>query len=154
MDVLCVGMYRSGSTWQYDVVSRLLERHRGGRRLGFVTGAEYASLRGQGAGGWRYDSSRVGSWILEEPVHFFDMLMWWFEELGDPHLVHGFGSAKPGRGSGMYDNFSAVLRWPGGSYGVVTQSLAGFEHHHVVEVVGREGAIRAWCGNGTTGGER
>jgi myo-inositol 2-dehydrogenase/D-chiro-inositol 1-dehydrogenase len=98
----------------------------------------------RGAAGWRYDSARVGSWILEEPVHFFDMLMWWFEELGDPHLVHGFCSAKPGRGSGMYDNFSAVLRWPHGAYGVVTQSLAGFEHHHVVEVVGREGAVRTW----------
>jgi hypothetical protein len=53
MDVFCVGMYRSGSTWQYDVVSHLLEKHRGGRRLGFVTGEEFATLRGQGAGGWR-----------------------------------------------------------------------------------------------------
>src|SRR5437764_423757 len=38
MHVFCVGMYRSGSTWQYDVVSHLLEKHRGGRRLGFVAG--------------------------------------------------------------------------------------------------------------------
>jgi len=70
--------------------------------------------------------------------------MWWFEELGDPHLVNGFGNAKGGRGPGMYDNFSAVMRWPGGAYAVVTQTLAGFEHHHVVEVTGREGSIRAW----------
>jgi len=97
----------------------------------------------QGSGGWRYDRSRVGSWILEEPVHFFDMLMWWFENLGDPHLVHGFGNSK-GRGQGMYDNFSAIMRWRNGTYGVVTQTLAGFEHHHVVEVVGREGSVRTW----------
>jgi hypothetical protein len=51
MDVLCVGMYRSGSTWQYAVVSHLLESHRAARRLGFVTGAEYAGLAP--AGGWR-----------------------------------------------------------------------------------------------------
>ena len=44
----------------------------------------------------------------------------------------------------MYDNFSAVMRWPGGPYAVVTQTLAGFEHHHVVEVVGREGSVRTW----------
>ena len=25
-----------------------------------------------GADGWRYDISRVGNWILEEPIHFFD----------------------------------------------------------------------------------
>jgi myo-inositol 2-dehydrogenase / D-chiro-inositol 1-dehydrogenase len=98
----------------------------------------------QGSAGWRYDGSRVGSWILEEPVHFFDMLMWWFEEAGDPVAVHGFGNAKSGRSAGMYDNFSTVLRFRNGLYGVVTQSLAGFEHHHVVEVVGTEGSLRTW----------
>jgi myo-inositol 2-dehydrogenase / D-chiro-inositol 1-dehydrogenase len=97
----------------------------------------------QGSSGWRYDRDTVGSWILEEPVHFFDMLMWWFGAEGDPTTVHGFGNSK-GRGAGMYDNFSAVMRWPGGAYAVVTQTLAGFEHHHVVEVVGREGSVRTW----------
>jgi hypothetical protein len=37
-------MYRSGSTWQYEVVSHLIEQHRAGRRLGFVTGERYAGL--------------------------------------------------------------------------------------------------------------
>jgi myo-inositol 2-dehydrogenase/D-chiro-inositol 1-dehydrogenase len=97
----------------------------------------------QGAGGWRYEAGRVGSWILEEPVHFFDMLMWWLAELGNPQTVQGFGNSK-GRAAGMYDNFSAVLRWRGGAYAVVTQTLAGFEHHHVVEVTGREGSVRSW----------
>jgi hypothetical protein len=35
-------MYRSGSTWQYEVVSHLIEHHRQGRRLGFVLGERYA----------------------------------------------------------------------------------------------------------------
>jgi myo-inositol 2-dehydrogenase/D-chiro-inositol 1-dehydrogenase len=97
----------------------------------------------QGSGGWRYERGRVGSWILEEPVHFFDMVMWWFDGRGDPQTVHGFGTSK-GRSQGMYDNFSAVVEWPNGPYAVITQTLAGFEHHHVVEVVGREGSIRTW----------
>ena len=97
----------------------------------------------QGSGGWRYDRDTVGSWILEEPVHFFDMLMWWFAAVGDPASVQAFGNSK-GRGAGMYDNFSAVMRWPGGTYALVTQTLAGFEHHHVVEVAGREGSVRTW----------
>jgi myo-inositol 2-dehydrogenase/D-chiro-inositol 1-dehydrogenase len=97
----------------------------------------------QGSGGWRYGRDTVGSWILEEPVHFFDMLMWWFAQAGDPASVQAFGNSK-GRGAGMYDNFSAVMRWPGGPYALVTQTLAGFEHHHVVEVVGREGSVRTW----------
>ena len=97
----------------------------------------------QGSGGWRYGRDTVGSWILEEPVHFFDMLMWWFAGAGDPASVQAFGNSK-GRGAGMYDNFSAVMRWPDGPYALVTQTLAGFEHHHVVEVVGREGSVRTW----------
>lgn len=36
MYVLCVGLHRSGSTWQYQVAADLIERHHGGRRLGFV----------------------------------------------------------------------------------------------------------------------
>jgi hypothetical protein len=44
MDVLCVGMYRACSTWQYEVASHLVERHLSGRPMGYVTGESYASL--------------------------------------------------------------------------------------------------------------
>ncbi len=53
MDVFCIGMYRSGSTWQYHVVAHLIEKHRGGQRLGFVTGERFASLPPSAAGAWR-----------------------------------------------------------------------------------------------------
>jgi hypothetical protein len=36
--IICVGMYRSGSTWQYEVVSHLVETYRDGKRLGFIEG--------------------------------------------------------------------------------------------------------------------
>jgi myo-inositol 2-dehydrogenase/D-chiro-inositol 1-dehydrogenase len=103
----------------------------------------------QGSGGWRYDRDRVGSWILEEPVHFFDSVMWYFEELGDPASLVAYGNARLGRGGGgerpaMADNLTTVMRWPGGEYAVITQSLAGFEHHHVMEIVGSDGSIRTW----------
>lgn len=47
MHVFCVGMYRAGSTWQYEVACHLIEQHRGGRRLGFVKGEQFA-----GGDGW------------------------------------------------------------------------------------------------------
>lgn len=102
-----------------------------------------------GSGGWRYNRDRVGSWILEEPVHFFDSLMWYFEELGDPDRIIAFGNGRTPPGSegadaAMMHNFSSVMHWPGGAYAVITQSLAGFEHHHVMEIVGSEGSIRTW----------
>jgi hypothetical protein len=55
-------MYRACSTWQYEVVAHLLERHRGGFRLGYVVGEEYvaidASARGQDR--WRVLKSHEG----------------------------------------------------------------------------------------------
>jgi len=100
----------------------------------------------RGSESWRYARERVGSWILEEPVHFFDSFMWYFERWGDPVSVLAVGSDK-GREPGMADNFSAIVRFPGSLYAVITQTLAGFEHHHVIEVVGTEGAVRgAWSG--------
>jgi len=102
----------------------------------------------QGSGGWRYDRERVGSWILEEPVHFFDSVMWYFEALGDPDRLVAFGNSRghdhAASRAAMADNFSTVIRWPQGAYAVITQTLAGFEHHHVMELVGTEGSIRTW----------
>jgi hypothetical protein len=44
MYVFCVGMNRAGSTWQYNIACDLLERHRGGRRLGFfLCGDDFAA---------------------------------------------------------------------------------------------------------------
>ena len=96
-----------------------------------------------GSGGWRNRRDRVGSWILEEPVHFFDTVMWYFESLGDPLCVSSAGnSIRPA--SGMNENFSCVLRWQSGAYATITQTLSGFENHQLVEVTGSEGSVRAW----------
>lgn len=56
MYVICAGMYRACSTWQYDVIAQILERHRQGSRLGYMTGeefAEYDDVQGRPSDGWR-----------------------------------------------------------------------------------------------------
>jgi hypothetical protein len=58
MDVLCVGMYRACSTWQYEVAADLVEGRLGGERLGYLTGDEYAAL--PEANGWRVLKSHEG----------------------------------------------------------------------------------------------
>ncbi len=62
MYVLCVGMYRACSTWQYDVVAHLLEKHRAGRRLGYLTGEQFAELddREGDDGSWKVLKSHEG----------------------------------------------------------------------------------------------
>jgi hypothetical protein len=64
-DVICAGMYRACSTWQYEVVAHLLERHRDGRRLGYLTGEQYHELVRAQTGssartGWRAFKSHEG----------------------------------------------------------------------------------------------
>jgi myo-inositol 2-dehydrogenase/D-chiro-inositol 1-dehydrogenase len=100
-----------------------------------------------GAEGWRYDINRVGNWILEEPIHFFDLARWYFEQAGDPVSVFAQASAKRKDHPELTDNFSAMLRFKTGAYCVISQTLAAWEHHQVVKVTGREGALWAsWSG--------
>jgi myo-inositol 2-dehydrogenase/D-chiro-inositol 1-dehydrogenase len=100
-----------------------------------------------GASGWRYDQSRVGSWVLEEPIHFFDLARWYLEGSGDPVELYAYGNSRdPGRPA-LFDNFSAMFKYPNGSYAVVSQTLAAFEHHQTVKVSGTKGALWAgWSG--------
>ena len=101
----------------------------------------------RGADGWRYDAERVGSWVLEEPIHFFDLARWYLERSGDPVELHAFGNSRDPQRPGLFDNFSAIFRYANGSYAVVSQTLAAFEHHQTVKVSGTKGALWAgWSG--------
>jgi myo-inositol 2-dehydrogenase / D-chiro-inositol 1-dehydrogenase len=100
-----------------------------------------------GADGWRYDQKRVGSWVLEEPIHFFDLARWYLESSGDPIELCAYGNSRDPKRTDLYDNFSAMFKYPNGSYVVVSQTLAAFEHHQTVKVSGTKGAIWAgWSG--------
>lgn len=94
-----------------------------------------------GSGGWRHDPARVGSWILEEMVHFYDLVLWYARENGPPVQVRAFGEPA---GEGLVANFGTLLEWADGSTAFLTQTLAGFEHHTMLELAGTDGAVRTW----------
>jgi len=96
-----------------------------------------------GSGNWRHTSDRVGSWILEEPIHYIDLLLWYFHERGLPVEVSADGVASP-LGRGMHDAFTCTLRFADGAYAVFSQCLGGFEHSLVLEMAGDGGALRTW----------
>jgi myo-inositol 2-dehydrogenase/D-chiro-inositol 1-dehydrogenase len=96
-----------------------------------------------GSEAWRHAARRIGSWTMEELVHHFDLLLWYFAGCGDPVSVVATGQTRGGD-SALAENFAAVLRFPGSRHAVVTQTLAGFEYHLVVEVVGTAGSARSW----------
>ena len=64
MLVLCVGMYRACSTWQYGVVGALLEKHRGGQRLGFVEGIRFAEKQ--------FENPRTSEWAVLKAHDYHD----------------------------------------------------------------------------------
>jgi myo-inositol 2-dehydrogenase/D-chiro-inositol 1-dehydrogenase len=96
-----------------------------------------------GSEGWRYDIARVGNWILEEPIHFFDLARWYLSACGEPESVYARASSRHPDHPELQDSFSAVVGFPGGAYAVVTQTLAAFEHHVACKLTGTRGAIWA-----------
>jgi myo-inositol 2-dehydrogenase/D-chiro-inositol 1-dehydrogenase len=99
-----------------------------------------------GADGWRYDISRVGNWVLEEPIHFFDLARWYLAGRGDPVSVYARANSKQPDHPELHDNFSAVVNFPGGAYAVIAQTLAAFEHHQIAKLTGTKGALWATWG--------
>jgi myo-inositol 2-dehydrogenase/D-chiro-inositol 1-dehydrogenase len=100
-----------------------------------------------GSGGWRFDISRVGNWILDEPIHFFDLARWYLAGAGEPVSVYArANSIQPGHPE-LQDNFSAILNFPGGAYATISQTLSAFEHHQTAKLTGTRGALWAtWSG--------
>jgi myo-inositol 2-dehydrogenase/D-chiro-inositol 1-dehydrogenase len=128
-------------------------RIRGMIEEGMVGDAQYATIDiwrrpyRLGASGWRYDPKRVGSWTLEEPIHFFDLGCWWLREAGPPVSVYARGVRRPSSPPGLWDNLSAIVAFESGAHLTVTQSLATAEHHMTAKVVGSAGAALAfWDG--------
>jgi myo-inositol 2-dehydrogenase/D-chiro-inositol 1-dehydrogenase len=100
-----------------------------------------------GSDGWRYDIRRVGNWILEEPIHFFDLARWYFANWGDPVSVFARANARDPERPELQDNFSAFVNFPEGRYAVISQTLSAFEHHQSAKLTGTKGALWAnWSG--------
>ena len=76
-DVICAGMYRACSTWQYEVVGQLVEKRLHGQRLGYVSGDCYESparsRSGRGPDGpgrcWRVLKSHEGHASFSHAIH-------------------------------------------------------------------------------------
>ncbi len=101
----------------------------------------------QGSAGWRYDLKRVGNWVLEEPIHFFDLARWYFERCGNPLSVYARANGKRADQPHLHDNFSAIVNFPQGKYAVISQSLCGWQHHQVAKLAGTTGSLVArWSG--------
>ncbi|MDZ7800979.1 MAG: Gfo/Idh/MocA family oxidoreductase [Trueperaceae bacterium] len=96
-----------------------------------------------GASGWKADPAKVGSTILEEPIHYLDLARWL---LGDPSWLHAFATSRAGH-EGTYENLSVHLGFGAEVQAAVTRSIAAWGHEVDLRLVGDEGTFRAvWRG--------
>ena len=95
-----------------------------------------------GASGWKTDPAKLGSSILEEPIHYLDLARWW---LGEPRALQAFATSRAGH-EGRYENLDVRL-WSNGAQASVTRSIAAWGHRVEVSLVGDDGSFRAcWSG--------
>jgi myo-inositol 2-dehydrogenase/D-chiro-inositol 1-dehydrogenase len=128
---------------QWGAIRRLIDDGAIGRPV-FANLALFRFPFRPGGGGWRHDPARVGSWLLEEAVHFYDLLLWYLEPCGAPVRVRAEGTR---RADGLVPNLTSTLAFADGAVAVVTQALGGFGHHLSLELVGERGAVRSlWSG--------
>lgn len=100
-----------------------------------------------GAGGWKTDPVKMGSSILEEPVHYLDLARWYLlPTSGEPAKVAAWANSRTGRET-LNENLDVRLSYADGTQALVTRSVAGFGHSVSLQIVGESGSLRAdWRG--------
>lgn len=127
----------------WERVKAEIQSGRIGRVLAFWVHLWRRSFR-PGASGWRWDPAQVGSWVLEELVHFFDLARWYLADCGEPLSVYARAN---GRSAVLQENLTAIVTFPGESFATISQTTAGAEHHVQAQIVGTEAALRVlWSG--------
>ncbi len=100
-----------------------------------------------GASGWKQDPAKLGSSILEEPIHYLDLARWL---LGEVIEVQAWAVSRPGF-EGLHQDLDIRLTFASGARAMVTRTIAGFEHHLRCDLNAVGGALRArWDGRRDT----
>lgn len=100
-----------------------------------------------GAGGWKTDPEKLGSSILEEPIHYLDLARWYLlETSGEPVSLQAWANSRSGR-EYLNENLDVRLEYTDGTQALITRSIAAFEHTVNLEIVSEKGSLRAtWSG--------
>lgn len=129
---------RTSSLW--GKVKKLIEEG----RIGSVKSANvevFRSAPSVGSGSWRLNRNQVGSWMLDAPIHYFDLIRWYFAGRQEPESI--YASANCFSGKALVDNLSTIINFPGGVYGVLSYNMAGYGYYTEAKVTGDKGAVWA-----------
>jgi len=96
-----------------------------------------------GSGGWKTDPQRLGSSVLEEPIHYLDLARWY---LGEMASLQAWGSSRAGSAA-RFEQLDVRLESISGATALVTRSIAAGGHSVDLRLVAERGAVRAsWRG--------
>lgn len=100
-----------------------------------------------GADGWRKQAKRVGNWILEEPIHFYDLVRWYFSGRERPVSLYALGNSRDEavEADRLYENITTNIHFSEGGFAAVNQTLAAYGHNLTGEFVGTKGVLKAFC---------
>lgn len=96
-----------------------------------------------GSGGWKQDPKRLGSPVLEEPIHYLDLARWYLGEIAE---LEAWATSRSGR-ERLREQLDVRLTSAGGAVALLTRSIAGGGHAVDLRMVGERAAVRAtWRG--------
>ncbi len=99
-----------------------------------------------GAGGWKQDPAKVGNWLLEEPVHYFDLVSWFLSHT-EPRSIYARASSRTPDKEQIFENFSALVDFKDGSYVNITRIITAYDFEISIRFTGTEGVLKAsWKG--------
>jgi len=101
----------------------------------------FRALPDLGSGAWRLDRSKAGSWMLDGPIHYFDLLRWYFSQAGDASSIYSAASSR--EADPFDDSFSSAVRFSNGSFASLYYCMGGFGHTITLRMSGDEGGIAA-----------
>ncbi len=95
-----------------------------------------------GSGGWRRDPAQVGDWLLEEPIHYFDLMLWYMgQQAGPPVSLYAAASASSPEKAAWHENFSTLVSFANGSYVNLTRTVASFHFRLQIRFTGTTGTL-------------
>lgn len=96
-----------------------------------------------GSGGWRHSSEKVGDWLLEEPIHYFDLANWFMQDYGHPTRIFAASNAGQPERAAWHENFAAFINFSDGAFITVTRTVASFHFRVRFAFTGSEGTLEA-----------
>jgi myo-inositol 2-dehydrogenase/D-chiro-inositol 1-dehydrogenase len=106
----------------------------------------FRDLPDLGKGAWRLDRSKAGSWMLDGPIHYFDLLRWYFSSVGNVKSVYSAASSR--KKDSFNNSFSSILRYSDGGFASLYYCMGGFGHSITLKISGDSGGITAaWEAN-------